>query len=287
MTVVPGPGADRKPPSVQGFEPFTPLHWKSTQAPQREWMVDGSIPKGSVTILAGDGGLGKSLLCQQMMTACALGQPWLGMRTRRCKSLAVFCEDEPDELHRRQADINAHYGCRMEDLAGVAMESMVGREAVMMRFKQWGDDDGKTTPFYHQVLHAARTHGASLIFLDTAADVYSGNEIDRVQVRTFVRHLRKLAIEIQGAVILTQHPSNEGLNSGTGKSGSTGWNNSVRSRLYLTRPKKDGDEQSDVRHLKTMKANYGPAGGKLEIVWKRGCFELLEQAPERPYYDRD
>lgn len=290
MSVQQGPWAPNAR-NIEKFEPFSASTWKQAVPPSREWMVEGAVPKGSVTILAGDGGLGKSLLCQQLMTAAALGQPWLGMRTQRVRSLAIFCEDEIEELHRRQADINSHYGCRMDSLDGIAMDSRVGKDSVLMRFKQWGDDDGRTTPLFDQVKFAAKQHGAKLVFLDTAADVYSGNEIDRVQVRTFVRHLRKLAIEIQGAVILTQHPSNEGLNSGTGKSGSTGWNNSVRSRLYLTAPKPkagDDDKPSDIRHLKTMKANYGKFGHKVEIRWNRGCFELVEPVAAPPYYaDRD
>lgn len=274
-----------------GLSVFTPNRWSISTPPQREWMIDGAIPKGSVVILAGDGGLGKSLLCQQMMTACALGQPWLGMKTAPARSLAIFCEDEPDELHRRQADINAHYGCRMEHLDAMAMSSRVGEESVLMKFKQWGDDNGHMTPLFHHLRESVMDHGAKLVFLDTAADVYSGNEIDRVQVRTFIRELRRLAIELQGAVILTQHPSNEGLNSGTGKSGSTGWHNSVRSRLYLTAPKPragDEDKPSNVRHLKTMKQNYGKFGGKVEIEWNKGVFVVAEAKESRPYYtDRE
>ena len=286
MSVSPFPGHGPKP----AFPHFTPNRWSIATPPQREWMVEGCVPKGSVVILAGDGGLGKSLLCQQLMTAAALGHNWLGMPTQKSRSLAVFCEDEPDELHRRQADICAHYGCRMSDLEGVAMASRVGEDSVLMSFKQWGDDSGRETPLFGEIRNAAKAHKANLVFLDTAADVYSGNEIDRVQVRTFIRHLRRLAIELQGAVILTQHPSNEGMNSGSGRSGSTGWHNSVRSRLYLTAPKaKTGDEDkpSDIRHLKTMKANYGKWGGKLEIQWKRGVFEVVNNEPETPYWTRE
>lgn len=264
------------------FKPFSPAaDWQNSQAPALQWLVDGAFLAGSVAILAGDGGLGKSLLLQQLMTASYTGQDWLGMRTQKCRSLAVFCEDDVDELHRRQERINDHYGCRMSDLDGVLMESRPGRDCVLMQFRQWGGD-GVEMPMLKQVRYAAKQHQAKILILDTVADVFSGNEVDRNQPRTFIRALRRIAIELQGVVILTQHPSNEGMSSGSGRSGSTGWHNSVRSRLYLTKPKGTEDGESNERLLKTMKQNHGKFGGKLLITWDRGVFRLTEKA--QPQY---
>ena len=243
MTIIHG-NWEEKPQTRQfdQFKPFSPAgKWEHATAPSLAWLVDGAFLAGSVAILAGDGGLGKSLLMQQLMTASYTGQKWLGMRTEKCRSLAVFCEDDVDELHRRQERINEHYGCRMTDLDGVMIESRPGRDCVLMQFKQWGGD-GKEMPMMAQVKYAAKQHGAKIVILDTVADVFSGNEVDRNQPRTFIRALRQLAIELQGVVILTQHPSNEGMSSGSGRSGSTGWHNSVRSRLYLTKPPKTDDQ---------------------------------------------
>lgn len=271
------------------FTPFSPTKWLNKTAPAIPWLVDGAFIQGTVGILAGDGGLGKSLLLQQLQTAAALGTPWLGMRTEKVRSLAVYCEDDVDELHRRQERINAHYGCSMKDLEGIAIESRPGRDCVLMQFSQWGGE-GKRKAMFDQVEFAAVQHGAKIVILDTVADVFSGNEIDRNQPRTFIRALRQLALKIQGTVILTQHPSNEGLSSGTGRSGSTGWSNSVRSRLYLTKPKRKDAEDgpTDERLLKTMKMNAGPFGGALSITWKNGVFCTTEALTPKPYYaDRD
>jgi hypothetical protein len=56
--------------------------------------------------------------------------------------------------------------------------------------------------------------------------------------------------------------------SGTGTSGSTGWSNSVRSRLYLkvTSP--------DTRTLELMKINTGKTGEKVEMRWDEGVYVL-------------
>lgn len=269
--------------SFDRFEPFSPLKWGTDRAPRVDWMVEGCFIRGAVAILSGDGGLGKSLLCQQLMTAANMGFSWLGMRTVRARSLGVFCEDDVDELHRRQEAINDHYHCSMKDLDGVRYESRPGRDCTMMTFPRWGSD-GKLTPMFTQVANAAVTHKAEFVFLDTVADVFSGNEIDRNQPRTFIRALRQLAIKLQGCVVLTQHPSVEGMKEGSGRSGSTGWNNSARSRLWLTKVPKD--ETGNLRSLRTMKMNQGKSGGKIKLRWSQGVFELADEA-ELPYYVKD
>lgn len=286
MSVHEGPW--RRPdnaPTVDEFSPFSPaLRWQTKTPPRLDWIVGGAFLRASVAILSGDGGLGKSLLLQQLMTACAIGKDWLGMPTVKARSLAVFCEDDQDELHRRQERINAHYGCSMKDLEPIQMESRAGRDCVLMQFRQWGGE-GQLTPMYNQLSYAADQHKADIIILDTVADVFSGNEVDRNQPRTFIRALRRLAIRRQGVVILTQHPSVDGLNSGTGRSGSTGWNNSVRSRLYLTMPKKKGDDDgpTNERVLKHLKNNYSKFGGKTPLEWADGVFRVKEEPT--PYWN--
>ncbi len=273
----------RPQPAIDEFAPFSPAKWRGTQAPPINWLVDGAFIKGTVGILAGDGGLGKSLLLQQLQTACALGVPWLGMPTEKCDSLALYCEDDEHELHRRQERINDHYHCRMEQLSGVHIESRPGRDCVLMAFRQWGGD-GKKTVMFDQLAHAAVERKVKILILDTVADVFSGNEVDRNQPRTFIRALRQLALRLGGVVILTQHPSNEGMSSGTGRSGSTGWHNSVRSRLYLTKPKGTDEVQTDERLLRTMKQNAGKFGGKMSVTWKNGVFVMTEDAEPKRYW---
>jgi RecA-family ATPase len=52
-----------------------------------------------------------------------------------------------------------------------------------------------------------KANGARLVPLDTAADLFGGNENDRSQVRRFIGLLNYLAIEIDGAVLLTNIPT--------------------------------------------------------------------------------
>jgi RecA-family ATPase len=118
------------------------------------------------------------------------------------------------------------------------------------------------------------------LFLDTCADVYGGDEIKRSQVRQFIGQLRKLAIEKDVAVILLYHPSQSGIESGKGTSGSTAWANSARAAVYMTRDGRKDDADEDVRKLKTTKSNYGKFGDGLTVRWEKGVFVLDD--PHRP-----
>ena len=83
-----------------------PITLQGKPIPERPWIVPGWVPDLQVTMLGGDGGVGKSLLAQQLLTSCAVGQTWLGLEAKPCKALGVFCEDDADEIHRRQFHIN-------------------------------------------------------------------------------------------------------------------------------------------------------------------------------------
>jgi RecA-family ATPase len=260
---------------LRPFESRSVARWQGIKAPAREWFVEDCFPAGNVGLISGDGGLGKSLLMQQLCTCAAVGRPWLGLNVTRSNSLAFFCEDDEAELHRRQEAICESLDVEMADAGDFEFVSRAGEENVLVEFDR-RTDKAQPTTLWTQLQERVLDLGSQLVVLDTVADVFGGNEITRNQVRRFVSLLRGLAVRIHGAVILTSHPSIIGMSSGSGISGSTAWNNSVRGRLYLTSDKAasddDGSGDRDVRYLKTMKSNYGAVGSKLRLRWDRGVF---------------
>ena len=281
-----------KPARSTPNDAFSPSELKGA-APSRSWLVDGVFMRGTVALVSSDGGLGKSLLMQQLCTAAALGQPWLGRSVEKCRAYALFCEDDKDEIWRRQADINRHYGCESRDLWSVLYRARPGMESLLCWYEKW-DGQAQSTELFEQirrdVVPTGEGTGAQLVILDTASDVFGGNEIARDQVRSFISMLRRLAIAMQGVVILTAHVSNEGLASGSGLAGNRAWSNSVRSRLYLTegKPAKKGDEpHPNERVLRGMKNNYGERAKTVTLRWRQGVFELADQQTRLPYADDD
>ncbi len=94
----------------------------------------------------------------------------------------------------------------------------------------------KITKLFEHIHQAACDIKPKLIVLDNSADIYGGNENDRAQVRQFIGFLRGMAIASGAGILLTSHPSLTGINTGTGLSGSTAWNDSVRAACISAAP---------------------------------------------------
>jgi len=252
-----------------GFFPASDL--AGAAVPERQWLVSDLLPSGTVTLLSGDGGTGKSLLALQLAAAVATGTDWLGRPVKGGAAVFLSAEDDRDELHRRVADVARSSGIRLAELGNLTLRSLAGEDALLATLER--DGSLKPTSLFDALDDYLEALAPSLLVLDTLADLFPGNENDRAQARQFIGMLRGLAIRHQCAVLLLAHPSLSGLNSGSGMSGSTGWNNSVRSRLYLERVTQDGYEANpDARVLSTKKANFGRTGGEISMSWQGGVF---------------
>jgi RecA-family ATPase len=247
----------------------------ATEPATRHWHVDALVPGRTVTLLSGDGGTGKSLIALQLAVATATGRAWIGRQVQHGPALFLSAEDDVDEIHRRLADIAQAEAIDPKELGPLTIRSLAGMDALLCRCQ--GNGTLTTTGLFREIeAHVAETTPVLLV-LDTAADLFGGQENDRSQVRAFIGMLRGLAIRHRCAVVLLSHPSVSGMASGTGLSGSTAWNNSVRSRLYLDRVRDDGQElDPDARVLKSLKANYGRTGASIALRWQAGVFVAQE-----------
>jgi hypothetical protein len=269
-----GPASDAANHEPQSLEWIDPTLWEG-KPPEREWIIGQWLPKGYVTAIYGDGGVGKSLLVQQLMTSLATGLPWMDIMLQKQRVFGLLCEDDEDELWRRQEAINQAYGIGMKDLSNMQLMSRVGKSNLLMTFD--GKDTGKLSAFFTELLEHVVDFQPSLVVLDTAADLFGGNENNRTQVRQFVQNAcARIAREINGAVLLCAHPSDSGLSRGTGKGGSTAWNNTVRSRWYL---KFHEDEQGTpgLRVLSQKKSNYAAQGSEIFLSWEHGALISIDK----------
>ncbi len=243
---------------------------KGKPVPPRQWLVHGLVPQKTVTLFSGDGGTGKSLLALQLAVAVAAQTAWIGHTANTGRVIFLSAEDDDDELHRRLDEILSAEGRDYDDLSGLTLRSLAGEDALLAVESKIAL---MQSALFVELDKRAEEEAPALIVIDTLADVYPANENDRAKVRQFVGILRGLTIKRKCAVLLLGHPSLTGLNSGTGTSGSTAWNNSVRSRLYLSRITDNGFEPDpDARVLSTKKANYGRTGGEINLKWEAGVF---------------
>jgi RecA-family ATPase len=237
--------------------------------PPRYWVVPQRVPGRNVTLISGEGAVGKSLLLLQLSTAIVLGRDWIGTVPVSGPVIYLNCEDDDDEICRRLEAVCTYYGVTRADIAGqLHVLSFAGRDAILAYADR--SDRVHPTPLFEQLKKEALRIRPKLIVIDTVADVFSGNENDRAQTRQFITLQRGLAIEIDGAIILASHPSLTGIASGSGLSGTTAWHNSVRARMYMKSAADDSDD--DLRLLQVKKNNYGKVSENIVLRWRDGVY---------------
>lgn len=256
---------------IERIEIIRALELLSKRAPSRQWLVEPWIPHREVTLISGDGGIGKSTIALQLCAASAAGMLWFGLEVRPGAALYLSCEDDIDEIHFRLEQIVAHEPEMHLDRLHII--SLAGRDAILACPSGGGM---RPTRLFDEIERIIAERGIGLLVLDAAADVFGGDEIDRTQTRGFIQLLRGLAIRQSCAIVLLSHPSVDGMRTGRGCAGSTAWNNSVRSRLYFTRAtaSDDSEPDPDLRVLELAKSNRGKIGQKLFMRWHDGRFIL-------------
>lgn len=245
----------------------------NSPAPAREWFIDGWIPANKATLLAGDGGVGKSLLAQIKATCVAFGRPFMGLNTRKANAAYLSWEDDADELWRRQEAICETMGIPMAALAGRL--SLVSYTEEENPFLVTTDDNGvRVTPLGRKIERMTERHKVGLLILDNASQIagIDHNAVD--EVAPFAHWLGTLAKRNSGAVVLLHHTNKQGQDY----LGSVAYNNQFRSRMLLARP--DDCHDLDVRLLTNPKANYAQAGNGIEIRWFNGAFVRDEDLPQ-------
>lgn len=260
--------------------------WAKREPPEQEWALRDWMPARQATYLTGPGSAGKSLLTQQLCTCVALGIPFMGVETRQAPALYVTCEDDADTLERRQKTICEALGVDRASIVGklhlVSLAGHTGTELATFGHTIERDELGqdsptmRTTPQWSALSGTAKAIGAKFIGLDNVAHLFAGNENIRNEVAAFVSLLNRLAMETGGAVLFIGHPNK----AGDAFSGSTAWENQVRSRLFLGTPKDaDGNVlDADARVLSRPRlGDDGKHFSRMTVDELRGLDETVKQ----------
>jgi RecA-family ATPase len=259
----------------RGFLPPVDLSgWDDVPVPEQEWAVQDRIPLHNAFLLSGEGAAGKSLLQLQLSVATVLHREWLGTVPQQGPAIFIDAEDPIGVIHKRLADILRHYEARFADVKdNLHLVSLAGKDAVLATFSRMSNRI-EATPLYKRLLEMAGDIKPKTIGIASSADVFAGSEVDRSQVQQFVAMLTRVAMRIEGSLVLISHPSLTGMASGSGISGSTQWHNSVRARAFLHGVKAEGDEppDTDMRILEFKKNNYGPLTESVVLKYQRGLF---------------
>jgi hypothetical protein len=235
-----------------------PLDWPDLagkEPPERRWAIRGWLGFGHITLLVGSGGIGKTLLAQQAASCLALGKSFVGDVQGPLKCLMWACEDDHDELWRRQVQIAKWCDAGLDAFAeNLIIEPRHGLDNTLV-----ATEFGKLvySTLIEDLREQAADIGAEVVILDNVGQLFGGGENDRHAVTAF---LNTLSGALPGrAILLLAHPSRS---SGSEFSGSSAWENVARTRLYLGASlpgeKQESEPTDHVRYLARRKANYSP-----------------------------
>ncbi len=254
-------------PSVLDIRAGDVSRWIDREPEKTEFAFGTHAPIGSVTVVGGDGGSGKSQLCQQAATAIAASLPFMGLPTIGGAAVLISAEDSDKVPHSRQRRLNDTLGVTMRDLAGRLFIRCLADTDIFLF------SDGKPTSLANDLeTQLATIAGLRLVVIDSAALVFDDEEISRRRVGAFLRDLNRRAARLSCAIVLITHTS-KGSDGSAAKafSGSTAWVWHARSALLLTAQTND-----EPAVLTLIKANYTKAGIKTEMRWSdSGVLELV------------
>ena len=282
VSAAPGATFDREMPPPESYEqevvePPHYLPWselREREPPPRMWLMNDWLTTGT-TLLAGRGGSGKTTLAQTMASALSTQTTYITSASKDFVNLMWACEDDRDELWRRQLPI-----CRALNIDMAALEDMFYLEsrqgcdntlfAPVMGRMQW-------TPVFDRLREQCNDVGADVLWLDNIGQAYAGNENERHGPTAFVNGLMRMRPGM--AVVLIGHPARA---KNSEFAGNGAWENAVRTRWYfgdkLPDQEDDDDHELDdeVRFLCRRKANY-TFRDYVQLRYRDGVF-----MPEQP-----
>lgn len=271
-------GGNAVPPEPEDAPTPTrrPMRWTELagrEPPVRTWRIAHWMSYGPM-LLAGAGGIGKTLVAQTIATALALGRHFVDEVSAPAKVLFWACEDDHDELWRRQVAICRYFGVTLDSLEGrLVIEPRLGCENTLfgLAFGQptW-------TGLREELREQVNDYGSDLLILDNIGQLFGCSENDRHHVTAFVNGLAGLS-ERPLTSMLLGHPAKA---AGSEFSGSTAWENAVRMRWFLGHSLPDQPDsaaaEDGVRYLAKRKSNYSVND------WRRLTYQEGVYVPENP-----
>lgn len=232
------------------------------RAPQT--LLGPHIPEGRPSLIAADGGVGKSNIMTDGAVCASQGLEWIGHKWEQCDTLLMSCEDAADVLKFRIKNIARKRKIKLSALfKHLHVLDFVGLDALLFSPGHGGDE---RTALYYALKQYIANHKIRLVIIDTMSDVFGGSEISRGEIKRFFNLLRGLGATV---IVLAHVDKVTAKNPQTthGFSGSTAQSNAVAWRAYLYHETRENGERTGRVIGEVQKANYGETGARFAFEW--------------------
>src|SRR5262249_10323852 len=154
--------------------PFEPA-----KLPQRKWFVKGLICRDRVFLLAGPGGVAKSIWILQSAVALAAGRDDIcGFPVNQCRVWVWNQEDDNEEMQRRLAAIMKRFNVTFDDIGDrLLMDSGVDNPLLLVRRT---DGPSRTLPWRYvdDVVAEVEEKAIDVFFADPLVELHEAVEND-------------------------------------------------------------------------------------------------------------
>ena len=196
-----------------------------TDPPEINWVWSDYLARGTLNLLHGDAGLGKSMISLAIASHCTTGTELLGRACASTNVVIIDAENSQAEIHRRirtaydrvsNADLLHYY--RADD-------AILGQREATAELFAW----------------IKRETSASLFILDSQRALWNGDEKEQGEAGRMLRYLARVAEALDICILEIHHDTKAGAYSGSSdiSAALTG------SRLHLTRASKRDDADSE------------------------------------------
>ena len=201
----------------------------------RDWLIAGIVPLGSVTLLAAQGGSGKTCLLYNWALHVALGTPWSGRRCIKGKSLLISADEPLTDT--------------AEKLSVIGYQDAGLQPGDISFWETWRFSNMQQLEDY------IRKERPSLVMIDSLTACLAGMNVDlaKSSAGDAIYGLRDMANAYRCSIVILHH-----LNKSGGLRDSTSFVDNVSEVVKLTRA--EGNFDPNEFTLEWLKSRSGLTG---------------------------
>ena len=250
-------------------KPLDLLQVATEPPPVQDWVVKNLILAGTVGVLVGEGGIGKSWFTLYLALVVSTGLFGGPFEIPRPQPVCILnFEDPPDELARRLHWLLKPYKGLLDKIReNLFVYPLYGLIAPLAQYGRNGNPEITESFTIIRKIIAARQ--SRLTILDTYSRCFGLNEKSNEDVAWFLSRLEGLSLEYGTAFLIVHHQNKIGRGERTAESARGATALVDNSRFALTITKLTKEEQDDlglplgerIFRVDSIKNNYGRPGG--------------------------
>jgi hypothetical protein len=243
---------------LRAIEPKTLAELLAGGPPQpRSWLVKGLLMCGTLTVIGGAGGTGKSSVMNGIALSVAAGLPFMGFDVRNPNGEAVLIlnhDDDEAEIARRMGALADHYKVPATALGRVHVlgSDMLGT-AKACRVQGRGGELVFNGDWFDRLAEWIRRTGTKVVILDPLFGIADLDENSNEHMGAFGGYLNRFAKALGVSVVLVHHANKGGVAAAAASGGDRSANLIAGGRRLIDAARAayvvDGLSEADAPHV--------------------------------------